>query len=39
MYTNTNVNTEVTTRYVVDGNTGVRMTYEEWIEMRLSEMN
>lgn len=38
MSTNTNVTTEVKTRYVVDGKTGVRMTYEEWIEMRRSEM-
>ena len=39
MNTNTNVNTEVKTRYVIDGRTGMRMTYEEWLDMRRSELN
>lgn len=34
----TNVKTETQTKYVI-GPGGVRMTYEEWIEMRRSEMN
>ena len=36
MATMNNVKTE--TRYVISKD-GVRMTYEEWLEMRRSEMN
>ena len=36
MATKNNVNTE--TRYVISKD-GVRMTYEEWLEMRKSEMD
>lgn len=36
MATNNNVKTE--TRYVISKD-GVRMTYEEWLEMRKSEMD
>ena len=39
MNTNTNVNTEGKTRWVIDGSTGMRMTYEEWLDMRKSELN
>lgn len=34
----TDVKTETKTRYVI-GPGGVRMTYDEWIEMRRNEMN
>lgn len=38
MNTTTKTGTSVSTRYVITGD-GIRMSYEEYIEMRRSEMN
>jgi hypothetical protein len=35
---NTTTNTNIGTRYVITGD-GIRMSYEEYIEMRRSELN
>lgn len=35
---NTKTNTETKTKYVVSAD-GIRMTYQEWLEMRKAEMN